>query len=426
MTAPAHVSYSEVLVSGASSGTRTVSPSAGDTMYSAVVPATSLRTYLTTDDNGNTWQQAATVNAFNEHVEVEYAFNVNSGSTIVTSTQNTGTGTWAFGVGIISGADTADPLDTTSSLVESSDTATHHASADATVIDTSADVYVLVVGHYHADTGAGTPGTGYTELSDGPVGGARYYIQYKTSDAALTNERGTWTTTGTNRKAGSVIVAFKAAGSSAVDITVQDATHGHTADQPDVTQTHEIATADSLHSHATDQPTINQTQAIVVQEAVHDHTADNVTVSQVVPISASEALHGHVADSPAVSQTHVISVDESIHSHAADNVTLSQAHSITVDESLHGHTADNVAVSVGGLLVTVQEAAHSHTADQPGITQTQVIVVQESLHAHAAGGVTVTIVGLAPTVPGLEYALDGERLQYAADDERLHYQVREP
>ena len=82
-------------------------------------------------------------------------------------------------------------------------------SADSTVIDTAADVFVIagvtIAGGNSVDGG----GSGYTNLHTPSSTSA---TQYKTSASALTNERGWVAESGTNRNYSGAIASFVAAG----------------------------------------------------------------------------------------------------------------------------------------------------------------------------------------------------------------------
>lgn len=174
-------------------------------------------------------------------------------------------------------------------------------------------------------------------------------------------------------------------------VTAQSATHGHTADAPAITQTHQITAADATHSQTADSPAVSQTHVVAVAEATHAHAADSPTVTQTHVVSAADATHGHSADAPGITQTHVVAVDEATHSHTADNVTVSVGGvSVTPADATHGHTADQTAITQTHVII-VADATHSHAADSPAITQTQVIAVASALHSHTADNVTVSL-----------------------------------
>lgn len=135
-------------------------------------------------------------------------------------------------------------------------------------------------------------------------------------------------------------------GETAVSITVNDSSHSHAADQPAVTQTHEISVSEASHNHTVDEPVITQTHEITVDEALHAHTPDEPTVTQVHSIAVDDSSHTHVTDSPAITQTYVINVGDATHTHTADNATATTEHNIVVADATHSHTADNITVTV--------------------------------------------------------------------------------
>ncbi|MCD6056585.1 MAG: hypothetical protein K0Q89_115 [Thermomicrobiales bacterium] len=172
-------------------------------------------------------------------------------------------------------------------------------------------------------------------------------------------------------------------------LAVQDATHGHTADNVVLVQNSSLVVADALHGHTADNVVLTQGHVLTVAEARNTHTADNVALTQVHSLVVADATHGHTADNVALTQTHVLAVQDALHGHAADNVVLAAGGALVVQEATHGHTADNVALTQVHVL-SVQDAAHGHTADNAAITKNSSLVVQDALHGHAADNVVLT------------------------------------
>lgn len=91
-----------------------------------------------------------------------------------------------------------------------------------------------------------------------------------------------------------------AAGGSATDLTIQDATHGHTADSLTLTTSTVLTIAEATHGHTADNLTLSVSGAtdLTIQDATHGQTADNLTltVTGSVDLIISDALHAHLAD----------------------------------------------------------------------------------------------------------------------------------
>lgn len=168
------------------------------------------------------------------------------------------------------------------------------------------------------------------------------------------------------RRRAQIFVPLVAGGGGAVDLIVQDATHGHTADGVSLTQQHQLA----------------------VQDASHAHSADNLTLSVETALDIAESLHGHVADNLTITQEHVLAVADALHAHAADQCDVNSIDTLVVSEGLHAHAADNLVLTQDHFLV-IAEAAHAHLADNIDLTQAHVLAIVEALHAHAAENVTL-------------------------------------
>ncbi len=107
-------------------------------------------------------------------------------------------------------------FDVGSFLSEGGTSGSHNSSADATVIDTVANVIVFAGGVLTAAATATAIGGGYNSVISG---GTTQLLQWKTSAGALTNERGPWTSSGTARSGVSAIASFvgTAAGRTALN-----------------------------------------------------------------------------------------------------------------------------------------------------------------------------------------------------------------
>ena len=114
-------------------------------------------------------------------------------------------------------------------------------------------------------------------------------------------------------------------GGTATDLTIQDATHGHTADGLTITVASTLAIADATHAHAADSLALTTSTVLVIADATHAHTADSLTlsVSGATDLAIQDALHGHTADSLALTLGYVdLAIADALHGHAADNITL--------------------------------------------------------------------------------------------------------
>ena len=206
-------------------------------------------------------------------------------------------------------------------------------------------------------------------------------------------------------------ISFVEAATTATNLIIQSATHGHTVDTVALTQLHSLLVQDVLHGHTADNVTLGAGADLLIQDGLHGHLADILGLTQYHQLLINEALHNHIADNVDLTQDHQLAVDEALHAHTADNVSLTQLHILTIDEALHGHTADNVVLSTAGLLaiantlhahlgdnvaltqdhqLLIDEALHSHTADSPALTQDHQLSIDEALHSHTADNVTLT------------------------------------
>lgn len=206
-----HVQDDNAMGSGVSTVSITLnSVGSGNLLWAMTTGDTANRLWTISDDQSNTWNQIHTINDLSmRELQASYAGNVAAGNTQITATINVSSGDVVLVVGEVSGIDTTTPLDTSDEFSRTSNDSTHHCAA-TTEIDTAADVYVLAGGMHNADPGTLTKGASYTEILNVGSTAWSYLFQYRISASALTNERGSWTSTD-DRHCQGIIASFVAA-----------------------------------------------------------------------------------------------------------------------------------------------------------------------------------------------------------------------
>jgi hypothetical protein len=174
-------------------------------------------------------------------------------------------------------------------------------------------------------------------------------------------------------------------------LTVQDATHGHTADNVDLVQANVLVANDATHGHVAENVVLSLGGTnLTVQDATHAHSADSPSLIQANVLVVQDAAHAHTADSPSLTQQHILAVADALHALSSDVPALTQQHVLAVADALHGHFADNVDLASGAQLV-VSDAYHVHSAEAPALTQAHILVVNDAHHAHSAESPTISV-----------------------------------
>lgn len=178
---------------------------------------------------------------------------------------------------------------------------------------------------------------------------------------------------------------FPVASGGGVDLVINDASHGHSADGATLTQQHQLAVQDAAHAHAADSLTLTQQHALVVADAAHGHAADNLTLSTEIELSIADALHGHSTDSITLVQQHVLVVADAAHGHSADSVVLETGATLAIADASHAHAADNLVLTQQHVLV-VADALHGHSADSIVLVDPDAQVQQQTLGGRGSRG----------------------------------------
>lgn len=197
-------------------------------------------------------------------------------------------------------------------------------------------------------------------------------------------------------------VPVMAAG-GAIDLAIDDATHGHSAGNLALTQVHALAVADALHAHSAENLTLAVATTLAIADAAHAHGADNLALSQVHDLAVAAAVHAHAADALTLTQAHVLAIADAVHPHAADNIDLSGAVLLAIASAMHDHSADNLVLTQAHELA-VDGVTHAHSTDTPSLTQAHLLSVADATHAHAADGITLTVGGVTLAIADAQHA----------------------
>lgn len=200
-----------------------------------------------------------------------------------------------------------------------------------------------------------------------------------------------------------ILVPPPSAAPTGVTLTVAESSHGHTADEPTLSQANNLTVAEATHAHTADELTLSQATVLAVQEATHPHAAEAPTLTQAHVLAVQEALHAHVSDGVTLTEAATLAVAEAVHGHTADEVTVSLSTVLLVDEAGHAHAVESPTLAVAYALA-VDEALHAHAADAPSLSQGFVLVVQEAAHGHTVDAVSLVNPDLALVLTGVIHA----------------------
>ena len=138
---------------------------------------------------------------------------------------------------------------------------------------------------------------------------------------------------------------------------------------------------------------------LTLNDASHAHSADTPTLSTTGSdsLAVNDASHAHGVDSPALTAQSYLSVNDSAHAHLADQVTLLAGLTLAINDAAHSHNADTPALEyTEQIVLAVLDAVHAHASDEPSLTSQSALAILDALHAHAADAPTLTI----PAEPG--------------------------
>lgn len=195
-------------------------------------------------------------------------------------------------------------------------------------------------------------------------------------------------------------------GTTTVNLSVNNATQAHTADNltlvqnnllsiQNAAQSHSVdgnlvllqagvlTISDCLQAHSAQSVTLTQANLLAVNNALQNHSSTNINLVQNNVLNVANCSQLHVAESVTLTTGSIISVADCLQAQSATNVNLVQAAVLNVANALQGHQADSVALTQGQLL-TVQNALQAQAAESPVLSTQLFLDIQNALQAHVA------------------------------------------
>lgn len=174
-----------------------------------------------------------------------------------------------------------------------------------------------------------------------------------------------------------------AAGGGAVELEVDDATHGHAVDSPSLTQANTLDLGGSFHGLVSAEVALTQANVLVAVDSAHGQASDSPVLSQSISLGVGGSSHGHIAGGIDLTQANTLALAGAAHVHIADGISLTQAIAIAVADCVHGLSVDGVTM-VQGYFLQVGDSAHLHISDGLELTQANILAIGSAVHAHTA------------------------------------------
>jgi hypothetical protein len=179
-------------------------------------------------------------------------------------------------------------------------------------------------------------------------------------DANATGNQTVTLSVAVGRLMGASVLLKPAAGGATVNGEATQ--HAHTAATVTLTQVHNLAVASAQHVQTAASPTLDQSIAgyatgyeggfgsvaptLTVQNATHTHTATTVALTQVHVLTVAAASSAHTAEAATLTQVHQLAAQDAQHAQTAATTALTQVHALVVADVSHGHAAENVILSL--------------------------------------------------------------------------------
>lgn len=120
-------------------------------------------------------------------------------------------------------------------------------------------------------------------------------------------------------------------GAEYMGLDARNASHGHVATSPLMTQAHLLAIANALHAHTADNVAILQAHALAIDNALHALTSESMTLEQLHNLIVASTNHLLTSDSFPISQQTVLYAQDAIHALTTSKLILLNLTELGID-----------------------------------------------------------------------------------------------
>lgn len=109
---------------------------------------------------------------------------------------------------------------------------------------------------------------------------------------------------------------------TSVSLTVDNASHGHTANSPTLAAKSTLAANGATHAHAVTSPSLSFIPGVAPDNAIHVHVATSPVLVPHAVLAVNDNHHGHIATSPTLAFNTVLAINSASHGHSCSSSTL--------------------------------------------------------------------------------------------------------
>lgn len=172
-------------------------------------------------------------------------------------------------------------------------------------------------------------------------------------------------------------------------LQVDSALHQQTANNIALIVNHNLEVANGVHGLASDSIEVAVNYSLAIGNALHAHTANNIVLDSGITLEVANGIHGHTADGISLTVNYNLEVANAVHNHSADAISVAVNHDLSIDNCLHLHTANNIDLASGNDLI-IANGVHGHTAYTIALSVNYNLQVASCTHGHTANNLALT------------------------------------
>jgi hypothetical protein len=164
---------------------------------------------------------------------------------------------------------------------------------------------------------------------------------------------------------------------AAIDLSINDSSHGLISDNVSLTQVHSLSIGDSEHGLISDNLELSQNYNLSIDDASHGQICDNIDISVSSDIVVDDSVHDLSSDGIILTQEHNVLIQDSDHSLGSNNIDLIQSHSLQCSDCSHELTSDNISLD-STIILDINDSSHVLNSDNIELVQESDLIINDS------------------------------------------------
>lgn len=168
--------------------------------------------------------------------------------------------------------------------------------------------------------------------------------------------------------------------STAIDLTIQDATSATSLEEPDLVPTTPLTIQDATSAVTLDEPNLVPVMDLTIQDATSAVTLDNCDAIAVVPITVEDATSASSLEEPDLEFIAVLTVEDATSSSNLEEPDLVPIATLTIEDVTSAATLEEPDL-IPAAALTIEDATSASELEEPDLEFIAVLTIEDATSA---------------------------------------------